>query len=135
MAQPLKGTTVAVLEHRFTKEFSALLERLGATVHACPLIEEKPVENRGELQDFVRRVVSGGLDGMIFLTGVGARFLVAEAESMGLKEEFIKALGRLLIVVRGPKPVAALRQLGVHIDIVPENPDAAALRGIEARDK
>jgi len=27
-----------------------------------------------------------------------------------------------MIVVRGPKPVAALRQLNVHIDVIPENP-------------
>lgn len=122
MALPLENRTVAIVEHRFTKEFSALFERLGAKVHACPLLEEKPVENREELQDFVRQVVSGKLDAMIFLTGVGARFLVAEAELMGIKDDFLKALGKMTIVVRGPKPVAALRQLGVHIDVIPVNP-------------
>src|SRR5437764_1088554 len=30
MAQPLENITVAILEHRFTKEFSTLFERLGA---------------------------------------------------------------------------------------------------------
>src|SRR5205814_710589 len=119
MAQPLDNVTVAILEHRFTKEFSSLFERLGATVHACPMLEEKPVENRGELQEFVRHVVSGSLDMMIFLTGVGARFLVSEAESMGVKEDFLSALGKMTIVVRGPKPVAALRQFGLRPDVVP----------------
>jgi uroporphyrinogen-III synthase len=122
MTQSLQDITVAVFEHRFTKEFSALFERLGAVVHACPLLEERPVENREELQDFVRRLVAGNLDMMIFLTGVGARFLVAEAESVGIKHDFLEALQKLKIVVRGPKPVAALRQLGVHVDVIPENP-------------
>jgi len=122
MAQPLKNITVAVVEHRFTKEFSTLFERQGATVYACPLLQEKPVENREELQAFVRCLVAGNLDLMIFLTGVGARFLAAEAESMGVKEEFLKALDKLTIVARGPKPVAALRQFGVHVDVMPENP-------------
>ena len=122
MAQPLKNVTVAIVEHRFTKEFSTLFERLGATVYACPLLQEKPVENKEELQEFVRRVIAGTFDLMIFLTGVGARFLAAEAESMGVKEEFLNALGKLTIIVRGPKPVAALRQLGVRIDVIPENP-------------
>src|SRR5436190_18737210 len=108
MALPLENITVAILEHRFTKEFSTMFERLGAKVHACPMLEEKPVENREELQAFVRHVVSGGLDLMVFLTGVGARFLVSEAESMGVKEDFLSALGKTTIVVRGPKPVAAL---------------------------
>ena len=122
MARPLENITVAILEHRFTKEFATLFERLGATVHACPLLEEKPVENREELRSFVREVVSGRLDVMIFLTGVGARFLISEAESIGLKDDFLKALGNLTVVVRGPKPVNALRQFGVRVDVIPENP-------------
>ena len=122
MAQALENITIAVFEHRFAKEFSTLFERLGATVHSCPMLEEKPVENREELQEFVRLAVSAKLDVMIFLTGVGARFLVAEAEAMDLKEDFLKALGNLTVVVRGPKPVAALRQLGVQIHVAPDNP-------------
>src|SRR4051812_29525412 len=122
MAQPLANTTVAILEHRFTKEFTTLLERFGATVEACPLLEEKPVENRGELQEFVRHVVSGSLDWMIFLTGVGAKFLIAEADSIGVKDEFLAALAKLTIVVRGPKPVTALRQFGLRVDVIPDNP-------------
>jgi uroporphyrinogen-III synthase len=133
MARPLEHITIGILEHRFTKEFSSLLERFGATVYACPLLEEKPVENRQELEDFVRQLASGTLDLMIFLTGVGARFLVSAAESIGLKDEFLQALNKMTIVVRGPKPVAALRQFGIHVDIIPENPTTEgvieALRG------
>src|SRR5215831_16017150 len=97
MPQPLENITVAILEHRFTKEFSTLFEKAGASVYACPMLEEKPVENREELQSFVRRVVSNELDVMIFLTGVGARFLVAEAESLGLKDDFLKGLAKCTI--------------------------------------
>src|SRR5215470_14137798 len=122
MAQPLRNVTVAIVEHRFTKEFSTLFQRLGATVYACPLLLEKPVENREELQGFVRQVIAGSFDMMIFLTGVGARFLVAEADSIGMQKNFLNALGNLVVVVRGPKPVNALRQLGVRIDVIPENP-------------
>ena len=135
MAQPLENITVAILEHRFTKEFSTLFERFGAAVHACPMLEEKPVENREELREFVRHVVSGRLDAMIFLTGVGARFLISEAESMGLKDDFLKAFGKLTIVVRGPKPVAALRQFGVRVDVIPENPTTeGVIEALRARD-
>ena len=135
MRRPLENIEVAIVEHRFTKEFSALFERFGAKVHACPLLEERPVENRGELQEFVRNVVSGDLDVMIFLTGVGARFLAAEAESMGLKEDFLKGLGKLTVVVRGPKPVAVLRQLGVRVDVIPENPTTeGVIQALRSRD-
>ena len=122
MTQPLEHFTIVILEHRFTKEFSALLERFGASVYACPLLEERPVENREELEKFVRQAAASNLDVMIFLTGVGARFLVSAAESIGLKNEFLQALNKMTIVVRGPKPVAALRQFGVHVDVIPNNP-------------
>ena len=139
MSLPLENITVGITEHRFTKEFAALFEKLGARVHACPLLEERPLENREELKDFVRLVVSGNLDLMIFLTGVGAKFLIAEADSNGLKDEFLKALGNLTVVVRGPKPVAALRQFGVKVDVIPENPTTEgvieALRPRDLKDR
>ena len=122
MTQPLENITVAITEHRYTKEFATLFERLGARVYACPLLEEKPVGNRAELRDFVQLVVSDSLDMMIFLTGVGAKFLISEAESTGLKDQFLRALDKLTVVVRGPKPVVALRQFGVRVDITPQTP-------------
>lgn len=122
MTLPLENVTVGIAEHRYTKEFSTLFERLGARVHACPLIEETPVQNREELRDFIRLVITRKIDFMIFLTGVGARMLVAEAESIGQKDAFLGALAQAQVVARGPKPQVALRQLGVRIDISPDVP-------------
>jgi len=135
MALPLKNVTIGILEHRYTKEFSSLLERFGAQVHACPLLEEKPLENREELENFVRQTAARKLDFMIFLTGVGARFLISAAESIGLKMEFLEALNKMTIVVRGPKPVAALRQFGIRVDITPDNPTTeGVIEALQARD-
>ncbi|PYS49194.1 MAG: uroporphyrinogen III synthase HEM4 [Acidobacteria bacterium] len=135
MTQPLGNITVGITEHRYTKEFSALFERLGAQVDACPLLEEKPVDNHEELQHFVRLTVSGNLDIMIFLTGVGAKFLISEAESIGLKDPFLGALEKITVVVRGPKPVAALRQFGVRVDVVPEIPTTeGVIEALRTRD-
>jgi uroporphyrinogen-III synthase len=72
---------------------------------------------------------------MIFLTGVGARFLAAEADSMGRKEDFLKALDTMTVIVRGPKPVAALRQMGIRIDVIPENPTTeGVIEALRSRD-
>jgi uroporphyrinogen-III synthase len=122
MIGALQNITVGIAEHRYTKEFASLFERLGAQVYACPLLEEKPVENRDELRNFIRNAVSTGLDMMIFLTGVGAKFLLAEADGIGAKADFLRALENAKIVARGPKPVAALRQFGLRIDITPQTP-------------
>src|SRR5881397_2137153 len=107
MRQPLDQVTIGILEHRFTKEFATLLQRFGASVYACPMLEERPVENREELEQFVRHVAAGNFDLMIFLTGVGARFLVSAAESTGLKNEFLQALDKWLGVVGVPRRVVA----------------------------
>jgi uroporphyrinogen-III synthase len=127
MAKPLENITVGILEHRFASEFSNLFEKFGATVHACPLLEEKPVENPEELRNFIRQILDGRIDIMIFLTGVGARFLINEAESIGAKDDFLKALGALTIVVRGPKPVNTLRQFGLRTDVTPSHPTTAGV--------
>src|SRR2546422_8395880 len=111
MPQPLDQVTIGILEHRFTKEFTTLLQRFGATVYACPILEERPVENREELEQFVRQVAAGDFDFMIFFTGGGARFLVSAAESARVKNEFLQALDKMLIAVRGPQPVGAVRQI------------------------
>ena len=71
MAQPLEKITIGITEHRYTREFAYLFERLGARVYAYPLLEEVPVENRVEVENFVRLVASGNLNLIIFLTGVG----------------------------------------------------------------
>ena len=127
MPQPLENITVAITEHRYTKEFGKLFERLGATLYVCPLMEERPVEDRGELQAFVRLLTSGSLDMMIFLTGVGARLLLEEAELMGSKFDFLAALTKITIVARGPKPVTALHQVGIKVDITPKVPTSAGI--------
>src|SRR2546427_9478046 len=99
MPQPLDQVTIGILEHRFTKEFTTLLQRFGATVYACPILEERPVENREELEQFVRQVAAGKFDFMIFFSGVGGRFLVSAAGSAGLENEVLQALHKKVIIV------------------------------------
>jgi uroporphyrinogen-III synthase len=127
MTKPLENIRVAVTEHRYANEFAKLFERLGGCVRVCSLIEEVPVQNRGEIQSFVRSVTSGELDMLIFLTGVGARFLISEAEEMGMKNEFLASLSKLKVVVRGPKPLAALNRAGVRVDIAAATPTSEGL--------
>ena len=55
------------------------------------------------------------------MTGVGARALIAAAEAVSPCQEFLAALARTNIVVRGPKPSAVMREFNVPVAIaVPE---------------
>lgn len=84
-------------------------------------MREVPLESNTEALEFARALSSQGFDMVIFLTGVGARFLVKIAESISLREQFVTGLRRAAIVARGPKPVAALKELDVAVTVaVPE---------------
>ena len=56
------------------------------------------------------------------MTGEGVRRLVAAAKRLGLEHEFIAALARPRKYARGPKPVNALRQIGLTAEMVVEPP-------------
>src|SRR2546426_9382661 len=97
MPQQLDQVTIGILEHRFTKEFTTLLQRFGATVYACPILEERPVENREELEQFVRQVAAGEFGFIIFFLGGGARVLVSAGGTARVEKEVPSALPKMVI--------------------------------------
>jgi uroporphyrinogen-III synthase len=55
------------------------------------------------------------------LTGVGTRLLITTLATRRPQNEVVAALGRLTLVCRGPKPIAALREVGLTAALaVPE---------------
>ncbi len=84
MPGPLDNVTVAITGHRRERELTTLIERYGACVVSCPLLEEVPVKDRSELQGFVRSLVGGEFDMMVFFTGVGVRFIAADKDMLNL---------------------------------------------------
>lgn len=116
-----RGLRVLALESRRAREMSMLIANNGGKPIVAPTTREVVVEDNGDALKFVSALREGGLDIVIFLTGVGTRALAQAAEGICPREEFLAALGRTAVIARGPKPVAALRELGVPIAaIVPE---------------
>ncbi len=65
--------------------------------------------------------MAGHFDVVIFETGVGVRYLVQSLGPRLSRAGWVEALNRTKVVARGPKPAAALRELGASIDFqVPE---------------
>src|SRR5690242_19215999 len=117
----LTGLRVLALESRRAKEMAKLIEHYGGRAIVAPAMREVPLETNIQALEFARTLSSEGFDMVIFLTGVGVRFLVKVAESIGLRQQFVEGLRRATIVARGPKPVAALKELGVAVTLaVPE---------------
>ena len=127
MSKALENRTIAITEHRYEKELMSLIERHGATVISCPLLEERPVPNRDQLRAFIEQIIEVGFDFMVFFTGVGARFIGEEAAAMGRSDAFKEALKRMMVVARGPKPRGAMRKLGLSVDLAPEKATSEGL--------
>jgi uroporphyrinogen-III synthase len=115
------GMRVLSLESRRAAEMTKLIETYGGTARVAPSMREVPLETNKEAQAFTRELLAGGFDMVILLTGVGTRALARVAEMVCPREEFVAALQRVPIVARGPKPVAALKELGLSVTLaVPE---------------
>lgn len=115
------GLCVLALESRRAREIAKLISNLGGAPIVAPSLREVPLDsNPGALQ-FARQLVAGEIDIAIFTTGVGVKALVAAVESVCPLDQMATHLNQIIVVARGPKPMAALRELGVRISLsVPE---------------
>jgi uroporphyrinogen-III synthase len=117
----LAGLRVLSLESRRAPEMAKLIENYGGRAIVAPSMREVPLESNTEALAFARTLAANGFDMVIFLTGVGTRALARVVGTIYPLEQFAAALRRITVVARGPKPVAALKELGVPVTIaVPE---------------
>jgi uroporphyrinogen-III synthase len=115
------GARVLTLESRRAREMAQLISNNGGQPLVAPSTQEVALGANAEVANFTRALLEGRFHSILFLTGVGTRILAMQAEALCPREEFVAALRRISVVARGPKPVAALRELGVPVTLaVPE---------------
>jgi uroporphyrinogen-III synthase len=107
------GLRVLTLESRRGPELSKLISNYGGLPIVAPAMREVPLESNSEALAFAAKLFAGEFEIVIFLTGVGARTLLGVVETTYKREEYVAALQRIKVVARGPKPVAALREIGI----------------------
>lgn len=122
-AKPLTGLTVLSLESRLADEMAELIRRHGGIPVSAPSLREVPLQGTEEAYDFLRRLEKGEVDIVLLLTGVGTRTLVAALADRCPPQRFAELLRRVRVVARGPKPVAALRELQLTADVVVPEPN------------
>jgi uroporphyrinogen-III synthase len=125
------GLRVLALESRRAAELAKLITTYGGQPIVAPSMREVPLEsNTGAL-------LAGEFDMVIFLTGVGTRALLSVVETTHKRDEYIAALQRVKVVARGPKPVAALREMGITPAITAPEPNTwhELLRALDDADK
>lgn len=117
------GLRVLSLESRRSTEMAALIENYGGQPFSAPALREIPIESNTEALAFADALTRSEIDLVVLLTGVGTRALVALVERKGDRGAFVAALARTRIAARGPKPVAALREVGLTPWVVAPEPN------------
>jgi uroporphyrinogen-III synthase len=117
------GLRVLALESRRAAEIAKLISTYGGQPTVAPSMREVPLESNKEALAFAAALLAGEFDVVIFLTGVGARALLGVVETVHKRDEYVAALQRVKVVARGPKPVAALREIGITPTITAPEPN------------
>jgi uroporphyrinogen decarboxylase len=112
-AADFNNLRVASLESRNSAEMARLIEKFGGRPFVSPSMREVPLTQNREATDFAHRLITGEIDVMIFLTGVGFRHLLAAVEKHVDRGRYLNALADITTICRGPKPVAAMAEVGL----------------------
>lgn len=120
-AASFHGLSVLALESRRAHEIAKLIEKLGGVPMVAPSVREVALDTNADALEFARNLAGGQVDMVVFTTGVGVKALASAVESVCPREELARRLNQVVVVARGPKPTAALRDLGVRVSLtVPE---------------
>ena len=137
MSGELTDRRIIVPETRELALFVRMLEERGATCLACPLVAIHDAPDPAPVAAWIERFIAAPCDDLILLTGEGLRRLVALAARRDLRDAFIAALAKSRRITRGPKPVRALREIGLDSDLSAGEPTSGGviqvLSGLDLR--
>jgi uroporphyrinogen-III synthase len=109
------GLRVLSLESRRAVEVAKLIRTYGGEPFVVPAMREIPLQSNRQALAFADDLLAKKVDLVIFFTGVGVRALLDIVQTKHDREQFLAALRTVKVAARGPKPVAALRDLRVPI--------------------
>lgn len=109
----LVGRVVALAEGRQLEELAQLLAKEQAVVLRCPMIGIRDHPDEDHVVAWLHDLIAGQFSLVILLTGEGLRRLRGFAARRGIHDRLVQALEQTRLLVRGPKPIQALRELGL----------------------
>lgn len=114
---------VCAFESRRGDEMQRLIEKFGGVPLIAPAMREVPLGDHSDVFGFAEDLLSGGVDIVVFMTGVGTTALFEILETRQLLPVVKEALFKCLVIVRGPKPSAVLQKAGIRIDLRAPEPN------------
>ncbi len=127
MSDRLNGRRILILETREEAQFSKLLQEQGADVLQCPMFVINDQPDTEPVETWIKRAIRHPFDDLVLMTGEGLRRIVKVARRIGLEQPLVARLGEMRKFARGPKPVRALRELGLEAQIVTEKPTSEGI--------
>ncbi|HEV2094480.1 MAG TPA: uroporphyrinogen-III C-methyltransferase [Rubrobacter sp.] len=122
--RPLFGRRVVVTRARAQAgELSAELAGLGAEVREFPTIEVRPPEDFGPLDEAIRGLDS--FDWLVFTSANGVDAFLERLRHHGLDLRAVPRRAKVAAI--GPATAGALEEVGLRVDVVPEEFRAEAL--------
>jgi uroporphyrinogen-III synthase len=137
----LAGLKVVSFESRRAKEMAELIRRYGGEPITAPSMREVPLGENRTAVELLPQLESGDFDLLILMTGVGTRTLNQALLTRYSQERIVAALQKTQLVARGPKPIAALKELGLAPAITVPEPNtwrevlATLDSAVDVRDK
>lgn len=107
----LEGLRVVSFESRRAREMGELIRNYGGEPFIGPAMREIPLDENRAAVDFIDQLQRGNIDYLILMTGVGTRALIDAVAGEYTEEKVVAALEKTSLVVRGPKPIAVLKEL------------------------
>jgi uroporphyrinogen-III synthase len=117
------GRRVLSFESRRATEIATLIRNFGGDPVVAPALREVPLSSNPDAVQFASRLIAGGFDLVVFLTGAGARALLSIVEPVHPRDAFLAALRTARVAARGPKPVAVLREWQVPVWVTAPEPN------------
>jgi uroporphyrinogen-III synthase len=107
------GLRVVSFESRMAREMTRLIEHYGGQPLVAPALREIPIQDNPAALRFGARLIDGQVDILILMTGIGTTTLFEILRSRHPMSSIMEGLKQTATVARGPKPVAALKTLGI----------------------
>jgi uroporphyrinogen-III synthase len=123
----LAKRVIALAEGRQLEELVQMLEKESATVLRCPMVSILDPADDGPALDWLAELAADHFNLVILLTGEGLRRLLACAARHGKREQMVAAFSRTRIMTRGPKPVRALKEVGLSPALSAQMPTTAGV--------
>jgi uroporphyrinogen-III synthase len=119
----LREKSLAVQEYGISNaELLTGLRERGARVKPVPVYQWDLPEDLGPLRSAIQAVIAGGIDVVLFTTGMQVIHLFSVAEQDGMKDALKAGLERVVNASIGPTTSEVLRSYGLSVDLEASHP-------------